>query len=62
MAASGRHVSKILWAYIIELPQLVGGGGCVMTYLHISMISNRLAVNHKKTQLAASGRHLAKIL
>ena len=27
MAASGRHVSKILWAYIIELPQLVGGGG-----------------------------------
>ena len=35
---------KIIYAYIIELPQL-GGGVCVMNFLHIS---NRLAVKHKK--------------
>ena len=38
-----RHLPKILYAYDIELPQLVGV--CVMTFLHIS---NRLAVKHKK--------------
>ena len=40
-----RHLPKILYAYNIELPQLVGGAVCVMTFLHIS---NRLAVKQKK--------------
>ena len=38
-----RHISKILYTYIIELPQLVGGS--VMTFL---LISNPLAAKHKK--------------
>ena len=38
-----RHLPKILYAYNIELPQLVGI--CVLSFLYIS---NGLAVKHKK--------------
>ena len=42
MPIDGAHTKK-LYAYIIELPKLVGV--CIMTFLHIS---NRLAIKNKK--------------